>query len=44
MCKKSKPDHRLVTLRKPHYNAPAFTQRQLANEYVGQSHVKEGLP
>jgi hypothetical protein len=33
ICKKSKLDHCLVTPRPPHYNAPAFTQWQLANEY-----------
>ena len=33
ICQKSKRDHWLVTLVRPHYNAPAFTQRQFANEY-----------
>jgi F0F1-type ATP synthase assembly protein I len=33
-----------VTRRQPHYNAPAFTQRQLANEHVGQRPIEKGLP
>jgi hypothetical protein len=42
--KKTKRDHWLVTPAKPHYNAPAFTQRQFANEHVGRRHVSQRLP